>query len=165
MVHRLLVKMTLYLLPILLALGSPLLAYDRYQNLEERDHPLFERLSKDLRCPTCQGLSVWESDANFSNQIKDMIKIKINDGLTEEQIREFFTARFGPWILREPPIEGFNAVAWWLPLSLMFGGPVILWVCVWRRRRLIPSHGVRTADDLIKQMHDELAVLRRDKRC
>lgn len=155
----------MFILFVLFIVGSPVLAYDRYQDLETSDHQLFEQLSKDLRCPTCQGLSVWESDANFSNQIKDMIKTKINEGLTEEQIREFFTARFGPWILREPPTEGFNAVAWWLPLSLMFGGPVILWGCVWRRRRTIPSHGVRSADDLIRQMNDELAVLRRENRC
>lgn len=147
-------------LAILLFVSLPVVAYDRYQDVEERDRPLFERLSKDLRCPTCQGLSVWESDANFSNQIKDMIKTKINDGLTEEQIREFFTARFGPWILREPPTKGFNAVAWWLPLSLMFGGPIILWACVWRRQRLIPNHGTRSTDELIKQMNDELDFLR-----
>ena len=158
-------RIILYLLSIIFIFGSPLYAYDRYQNLEEQDHLLFERLSKDLRCPTCQGLSVWESDANFSNQIKDMIKTKINDGLTEQQIRQFFTARFGPWILRQPPTEGFNAVAWWLPLSLMFGGPVILWFFVWRRRQFIPNQGVRSADDLIKQMNDELAVLRRNNRC
>ena len=154
-----------YFLSIMLVFGSPLLAYDRYQGIQSQDHQLFERLSKDLRCPTCQGLSVWESDANFSNQIKDMIKTKINDGLTEQQIRQFFTVRFGPWILREPPTEGFNAVACWLPISLMFGGPVILWAFVWRRRRLIPSQGVRSADDLIKQMNDELAILRQKTRC
>lgn len=139
----------------------PLLcAYDRQKDLKPQDYPLFEQLSKDLRCPACQGLSVWESEAAFSNQIKDMIKTKINAGLNQEQVMQFFTARFGLWIMREPPERGFGALAWWIPIGLMLVGPLGLWLFVWRKRKTVPRHGVRAVAELAAQMQEELTALR-----
>lgn len=147
------------LLLALVALPS-LAAYDRSENLKPQDYQLFEELSRDLRCPACQGLSVWESDAVFSNQIKDMVKTKINAGLSKEEILAFFTARFGYWILREPPRRGFSALAWWLPLTLLLGGPLLLWFFFWRRKKISPAQGVRSVEAIIAQMQHELAQRR-----
>ncbi len=135
-------------------------AYDRTANLAPQDYQLFEELSKDLRCPACQGLSVWESDALFSNQIKDMVKTKINAGMNKEEIMQFFTARFGYWILREPPRRGFSSLAWWIPLSLLLGGPLLLWGFFWRRTQTTPTQGVRGAESIVAQMQAELAQQR-----
>lgn len=135
-------------------------AYDRQANLQPQDYQLFEELSKDLRCPACQGLSVWESDAVFSNQIKDMVKTKINAGLSKEEIMQFFTARFGYWILREPPPRGFSALAWWIPLTLLFIGPLLLWFFFWRRTQTAPAQGVRSVEDIVAQMQQELTQRR-----
>ncbi len=147
---------------LLLALASlPLLgAYDRTENIAPQDYQLFEELSKDLRCPACQGLSVWESDAVFSNQIKDMVKTKINAGLNREEILAFFTARFGYWILREPPRRGFSSLAWWLPLALLLSGPLLLWFFFWRRPQVSPVQGMRSVEAIIAQMQQELAQQR-----
>ena len=135
-------------------------AYDRDENIKPQDYQLFEELSKDLRCPACQGLSVWESDAVFSNQIKDMVKTKINAGMSKEEIMQFFTARFGYWILREPPSRGFNALAWWIPLALLLSGPLLLWFFFWRRKQTAPARGVRSVEAIIAQMQQELAQRR-----
>ena len=144
----------LLVLPLLLA------AYNRSENLKPQDYQLFEELSKDLRCPACQGLSVWESDAVFSNQIKDMVKTKINAGLSAEEIRQFFTARFGYWILRTPPHYGFNALAWWIPLALLFSSPLLLWFFFWRRAKTVPVYGVRSSEAIVAQMQQELDAQR-----
>ena len=149
------------LLVALVSLPS-LAAYDRNENLQWQDYQLFEELSKDLRCPACQGLSVWESDAVFSNQIKDMVKTKINEGMRKEEILAFFTARFGFWILREPPRRGFSALAWWLPLTLLLSGPLLLWFFFWRRKQNIPAQGVRSVEAIVMQMQQEL-VQRRNR--
>lgn len=147
---------------LLLALASllSLAAYDRNENIKPQDYQLFEELSKDLRCPACQGLSVWESDAVFSNQIKDMVKTKINAGLSKDEILEFFTARFGYWILREPPRRGFSSLAWWIPLTLLLSGPLLLWFFFWRRTHATPARGVRSVEAIVVQMQEELAQRR-----
>ena len=155
---NLLIKIALLMFLFLPPLAAT--PYDREENLKPQDYPLFEELSKDLRCPACQGLSVWESDAVFSNQIKDMVKTKINAGLSKEEILQFFTARFGYWILREPPQRGFSALAWWIPLTLLLVGPLLLWFFFWRRRQTAPTQGVRSVEDIVTQMQQELTQRR-----
>src|SRR5689334_3500058 len=85
--------------------------------------PYFRDVAKELRCPTCTGLSVLESDASFSVQIKDQVKEQIGLGKNKEQIVSYFVDRYGPWILREPPKQGFNLLAWLVPSLLLCLGP------------------------------------------
>ena len=50
--------------------------------LEER----FKKLSNELRCPTCQGLAVKDSEAGFSTSIKGKIRELIEKGNSDEEI-------------------------------------------------------------------------------
>ena len=75
----------------------------------------FRKLSDELRCPTCQGLSVKDSDAGFSNSIKDKIRELMKDGKSDKEILAYFVKRYGEWILRAPTKSGFNLVLWILP--------------------------------------------------
>jgi cytochrome c-type biogenesis protein CcmH len=127
------------------------------------DGPKFDEyrdIAKDLRCPTCTGLSVLESDAKFSQQIKDIVKEQVTEGKTKDEIYQYFTERYGPWILRAPPKSGFNLLAWLFPISLLLAGPPLVWFFVWRKRKVITTMGVRVVDDIISQMHGELDALR-----
>ena len=75
----------------------------------------FRKLSDELRCPTCQGLSVKDSEAGFSNSIKDKIRELMKDGKSDKEILAYFVERYGEWILRAPTKSGFNLVLWILP--------------------------------------------------
>ena len=72
-------------------------------------------IADQLRCPTCQGLSVRDSDAPLSNQIQDKVRRMVAEGQTEEAIKAFFVSRYGEWILRAPKKEGLGLVLWLLP--------------------------------------------------
>jgi cytochrome c-type biogenesis protein CcmH len=120
----------------------------------------FLDISKDLRCPTCTGLSVLESDAPFSNQIKDIVKEQVQAGKSKDEILKYFTERYGPWILRSPPKEGFNLVAWGLPIAVLLAGPPLIWLLVWRRRRVVATMGVRSTDAILVEMQQGLNALR-----
>ena len=93
---------------------------------------LYYRVAEDLRCPTCTGLSVLQSDAPFSEQIKRRLRELVESGKTEAEIRSFFTERYGLWILRTPPKDGFHLVIWVIPLVFVLLG---VWGGVWLRRR------------------------------
>ena len=121
---------------------------------------LYQELGEELRCPTCQGLSVLDSDAMFSKQIQDKLKAKIAEGLNREDILIFFTERYGLWILREPPKEGISLLAWLLPAFVFLIIPIFLWRFFWSRQR-ITSSSVRTEEEIYQQMQQELAVLRK----
>ena len=82
----------------------------------------FRKLSIELRCPTCQGLSVQDSEAGFSKSIKNKIIELIKEGKTDIEIMAYFVERYGEWILRSPTKTGFNLVLWLLPIvGILFG--------------------------------------------
>lgn len=153
----------LFVALLALPIALPLFAYDRAADLQPQDMFLFEEISRQLRCPTCQGLSAWESETRFANQIKDIVKEKINAGLTHDEILEFFTIRYGLWILRSPPSQGVIGLAWWLPLTLLCICLPLLWYFFWRRKRMLGSEGVRPTTEIMAQMNAELEGLRRKK--
>ena len=121
---------------------------------------MFRDVAGSLRCPTCTGLSVLESDARFSQQIKELVLEQVEAGKPKDEILAFFTERYGPWILRAPPKSGVNLLAWVLPLGLLILGPPIVWLTVWRRRRVVSTFGVRPVADVMKEFEDRLAAMR-----
>ncbi len=125
--------------------------------------PLFDTFrdtAYELRCPTCTGLSVLDSDAAFSVQIRDLVKEQVQAGKSKSEILNFFTDRYGAWILRAPPARGVNALAWALPLGLLFLGPPLVWFFVWRKRKVVGTIGMRAGDEILAEMNTELALLR-----
>jgi len=120
----------------------------------------FREVAGALRCPTCTGLSTLQSDAKFSLEIKDIVAAQVQAGKTKDQILQYFTERYGPWILREPPKRGFSILAWALPLAMLLGGPPLVWLFVWRKRRVESTMGVRSAEDIVNEMNARLDELR-----
>ena len=49
------------------------------------------------------------------------------EGDSDQAIKNYFVAQYGPQVLGEPPMEGFNWLAWILPVAVMIGGGVFLW--------------------------------------
>lgn len=138
--------------------------FDPFAGLSEDNKQEFLDVAKELRCPTCTGLSVLESDATFSVQIKDIVKEQVQGGKSKDEILQYFTERYGPWILRAPPKQGFNLLAWALPIAILVMGPFAVWFWVWRRGDVLaPGVGVRSSDEIIQEMHTRLAHLRRTR--
>jgi cytochrome c-type biogenesis protein CcmH/NrfF len=149
----------LYFYPSTLSLGQTELQL--YQQGEKGD--AFRDIAKDLRCPTCTGLSVLESEAKFSVQIKDIVREKMEAGKDRQEILDFFVERYGPWILRSPPKKGFNILAWAFPIAIMLSGPPLIWFFVWRKRKVIQAYGVRSNDSIIEEMHGRITQLKEGK--
>ena len=107
------------------------------------------RIADMFRCPTCQAISVNDSEAAFSRQIKDKVRRMLLEGQSEEQIKEYFVSRYGEWILRAPKKQGLGLVLWLLPGGglLLFGG----WILNRAIRRARASQAARklgAADEL-----------------
>ena len=130
------------------------------ENLQAPQAALYKSLADELRCPTCIGLSVLQSDAPFSVEIKTVLVEQVQAGKNAKEILKFFEERFGLWILRTPPTQGFHWFAWYLPLGLIFFGALLVWAVFWRRQRRPVTEGVRSNEALLEQMAEQLAVLR-----
>ena len=89
--------------------------------LDERN-----KITKNLRCLVCQGQSVYDSDSEFANSLKILVDRKIDEGLTEAEIYEYFKNKYGEWILYDPKLNKNTYILWFMPLLIfLLGGAII----------------------------------------
>jgi cytochrome c-type biogenesis protein CcmH len=78
--------------------------------------PTLEDLESEIMCPIC-NTTLELSNSPAANQIRREIERGIAAGQTESRIKADLVAQFGPAVLAAPPTEGFNLLAWLLPLA------------------------------------------------
>ena len=78
-----------------------------------------KKLTLELRCMTCQNQSIYDSDAEFSNDIKQIVRSKFKEGKTEKEIKEFLVSRYGEYILFRPLFNYKNLFLWGFPFILL----------------------------------------------
>ena len=78
-----------------------------------------KKLTLELRCMTCQNQSIHDSDAEFSNDIKKIVRTKFEEGNTEREIKEFLVKRYGEYILFKPLLNYKNLFLWAFPFILL----------------------------------------------
>ena len=78
-----------------------------------------EAITRDLRCPVCQGLSVADSRTPTADAIRDDVRRRVEAGESDHEIRASFVARYGQWILLRPETSGVGALVWILPVSAL----------------------------------------------
>ena len=84
------------------------------------------KILKNLRCLICQGQSVADSNSEFAQTIKIVVRDQINDGKSEKEIYDFLIEKYGEWIVYKPPLNKVNFVLWIFPyLALISGGVII----------------------------------------
>ena len=159
-IEKLMRSASFILICLLLVVGSSALGNGEAKVMDPALREKFVEAAKELRCPTCTGLSVLESDAEFSVQIKKQVREQIEAGKDITQIRQFFVERYGPWILREPPKQGFNGLAWFLPIGILAFGPFILWLLVWRRKKMFETYGVRATEAIVAEFRSQVEARR-----
>lgn len=94
-------------------------------------------LEAEFVCPTCKT-TLDQSDSPIARRMKRMIRTRLAEGATEEQIRAELVAQFGPAVVAEPPKQGFDLLAWLVPLGILAVGAVGVGAVAWgwsRRRR------------------------------
>ena len=95
-----------------------------FSNAENNN--LNNKIAKNLRCLICQGQSVYDSDSEFANSIKILVDKKLDEGLTEKQIYDYFKTKYGEWILYDPRLNKNTYILWLLPLLIfLIGGAII----------------------------------------
>ena len=87
---------------------------------------LVDKISKNLRCLICQGQSVYDSQSDFALSMKLIIKKKINEGNSEEQIYKYLKNQYGEWIVYDPELNKKNLLLWAFPLILFIIGGILI---------------------------------------
>ena len=86
-------------------------------------------LQRQLRCLVCQGESIDESGATLAADLRHLVRQQIADGKSDRQIKDFLVARYGAFILMQPPLQSDTYVLWLAPFVVLLGaGGVAFWV-------------------------------------
>tara|TARA_Y100000590_G_scaffold222881_1_gene252196 strand:+ start:1667 stop:2035 length:369 start_codon:yes stop_codon:yes gene_type:complete len=94
------------------------------------------KILKNLRCLVCQGQTISDSNSNFAQVIKSVVDDKIQEGLTEREIYEFLSEKYGDWILFNPPLKKNSYLLWFLPYLLFILGGIAVYLMI-KKKRLI----------------------------
>ena len=91
-------------------------------------------LAHELRCLVCQNQSLAESNAPLAVDLRNQIREQLVAGASEKDVREFMVARYGDFVLYNPPVKASTLALWAGPFVILIAGVVLLWRRVARRR-------------------------------
>jgi cytochrome c-type biogenesis protein CcmH len=92
-------------------------------------------LQRALRCVVCQGESLDESGAPLAADLRNLIRAKIEKGWTDTEIEKYLVARYGDFILMQPPLEPLTYALWFGPLIVLSIGGAAAAAVIFRARR------------------------------
>ncbi len=121
------------LVPSLLAAGLSAQSPSAPQATAAADSALDAKttaVASHLRCPVCQGESIQESPAELAKQMRGLVRDQLANGKTPDEVKAYFVARYGEWILLEPKASGFNLLLYALPIALVIGGGAVVYGAV-----------------------------------
>jgi cytochrome c-type biogenesis protein CcmH len=110
------------------------------------------KLAEELRCLTCMGQSIADSQSSFSTDMKREIRDMIMAGKNDKEIMEFMVQRYGDFVLYRPPVKNTTWVLWGGPFLLLILSLVFL-VAKLRKR------GAQVAADLTENEHQQAVQL------
>jgi len=103
--------------------------------LASERHPTLSELEGEVMCPVC-NTTLDQSSSPAARQIEAVISRRIAAGDTKSEIKDRLVAEYGPQILAAPPKEGFDLLAWLLPIGGALAGAAILGFLAWRWSRV-----------------------------
>jgi cytochrome c-type biogenesis protein CcmH len=85
--------------------------------LEERA----QTLMREIRCVVCENEPVSQSTADIAIDMRRLIRTMVEDGKSDDDVRHFFSARYGDHVLFRPPTDGLGILLWIFPFLLLIG--------------------------------------------
>jgi cytochrome c-type biogenesis protein CcmH len=137
---------------------------------QEPDYDRLNDIAKHLNCPTCVGINLADCRTQTCEQWREQIGDLVEEGYTDQEVLDYFAARYGDQVLQEPPKRGFTLILWILPIiALLAGGAWLVYtIQSWRKQQPAPAtptpspeHAPNTladTDDYLSQIDKDLGI-------
>jgi cytochrome c-type biogenesis protein CcmH len=107
------------------------------------DDPVLEKrivkLTSQLRCLVCQNQSLADSHADLAIDLKNQVRSQMQAGKSDAEIREYMVARYGDFVLYDPPFKPSTLLLWAGPFALLLVGLLGLAAYMRSRRGRLPD--------------------------
>lgn len=120
------------------------------------------RVAKQLSCPTCTGINVADCPTETCAQWRAKIGELLAEGKTDQEILEYFAARYGDHVLQVPPTRGFFLSVWVVPILAILAGLGVLGYLMHRWTKLSARKGIpvipsdTAEDEYVRRVQQEL---------
>ena len=152
--------------PEALMLAFVLLAVSVVAGLAQTQQPSDDEVNavaKELYCPVCENIPLDVCPTQACAQWRDLIRQKLSEGWSKDQVKQYFQNQYGDRVLAEPPREGLNWLVYILPPFFFLIGVYLVYRVLANRKPA--SHTVGSAvvssppaadDPYLKRMEEEL---------
>ena len=103
-------------------------------------------LSAELRCMVCQNQSIDDSNADLAKDLRLLVRERIKDGDSDDQVLNYIVSRYGEFVLLKPRFNIKTVLLWGAPVLLVIAGGLSLLVFA-RKRVGKPTGSKLTAEE------------------
>ncbi|MES2356691.1 MAG: cytochrome c-type biogenesis protein [Pseudomonadota bacterium] len=95
------------------------------------------QVAEELRCLVCQNQTIADSQADLAIDLKNQVREKLAQGMTEKEVISFMVQRYGDFVLYRPPVKSTTWVLWFGPFFLLLSGFIFLFIKLRQRQSSI----------------------------
>ena len=114
-----------------------------YNNIKAKE------LYEELRCLVCQNQSLLDSDAPLAIDLKNLVLEKLEEGASNDEIKDFLVERYGEFILLKPTFSFKNILLWVAPFMFVIFGFFITFIFIRK------SSGKKHTDSTLTKAEEE----------
>lgn len=132
------------------------------QNISPPTDDEVNAIAKELYCPVCENTPLDVCPTQACAQWRDMIREKLSQGFSADEIKEYFVNQYGDRVLAEPPRRGLNWLVYILPPMFFLGGVVLVYRSL-RNAQMNKSlstlpEKIDDSDPYLKEMEEALKI-------
>jgi cytochrome c-type biogenesis protein CcmH len=114
-------------------------------------------LAGELRCLVCQNQTIADSNAELAIDLKNQVREKLAQGLSDKDVVDYMVQRYGDFVLYRPPVKSTTWLLWFGPFLLLVSGIFFLGLKLSRRRSppdALPESEMQRAAQLLRSATD-----------
>jgi cytochrome c-type biogenesis protein CcmH len=115
--------------------GTSVAGLEKFDFTGNVDEDRYKELIAEIRCLVCQNQSLADSDAELAHDLRQEVYDLMNEGQGDAQIVDFMVARYGDFVLYNPPVKPSTYLLWYGPFVLLAIGILFLIKTVRQRTR------------------------------
>jgi cytochrome c-type biogenesis protein CcmH len=132
-----------------------------YQFASDEQEALFNKLSNELRCLVCQNQAIADSNADLAKDLRDEIYGMLQQGKNEEEIIEFMVARYGDFVLYNPPLKPMTWLLWFGPAFALLAGFFFVLRIIKRQKKATVAEMSSEEIERLKALQSEAKAMTR----
>ena len=99
---------------------------DAFEFENEVERLRYSGLIAEFRCPKCLNTNLSGSDAPVARDLRRTVYRLVDEGMTDDQVRRYLQARYGDFVLYDPPVRANTWILWFGPPLLLLAGILVL---------------------------------------